>query len=66
MTAKKYSVFKNTKKGHPNKESKSGEDKKIAEHLIKAIQSKIKDPDLSKKAALIIEEMIRSEKEPKK
>lgn len=66
MTAKKYSIFKNTKVESPKKETSSGEDKKIAEHLIQAIRSKIKDPDLAKKAALLIEEMIRSEKEPKK
>ena len=38
------------------------QDKSDAERLIKAIASKLNDPELAKKAALIIEDMVADKK----
>lgn len=69
MSAKKYSVFKNTplqkkqNKADPHAEKlKRAQDKSDAERLIKAIASKLNDPELAKKAALIIEDMVADKK----
>lgn len=69
MNAKKYSVFKNTllqnkKSGSVSdaEKLKRTQDKNDAQRLIQAIAMKLKDPEMAKKAALIIEEMIAQEK----
>lgn len=69
MSAKKYSVFKNTplKNGADSEEEKLKriQDRNDAKRLIEAITMKLKDPDLAKKAALIIEDMINQENSKK-
>lgn len=73
MTAKKYSVFKNTPLHNKQKSGAVSEADRIkqlqerndAKTLIQSIAAKLKDPELAKKAALIIEEMIQQDKSKK-
>lgn len=70
MSAKKYSIFKNTplqNKGKAGADSeveklKKTQDRNDAKNLIQLIATKLKDPEMAKKAAMIIEEMINQDK----
>ena len=68
MALKNYSKLFTGARKQPKKPSSTGsaqkrnEDKLISERLIESIRGKIKDPELAKKAALIIEQMIQQEK----
>ena len=54
------------KKGRVQRQNNTYEDKRIAEKLIDSIGNKLKDPDMAKKAAQIIEDMINEQAGRKK
>ena len=70
MNAKKYSVFKNTPLQNKKQSGSDSDaeklrriqDKNDAKRLIQAIALKLKDPEMAKKAAQILEEMIGQDK----